>query len=172
MGKLLAIVEVDQDLKVYCQADGCTATVYKRVHVVDENGVIKILGGTCYSKIYGDSEYEQRFSHYTGIESRKLTPEEREMLLNNTEALIERFAAQAALKSLDNMEAPTLPQSPPQSKVVHCYYCGERMKTRANKPPVTGHKCELCLKFNRSPPNPRKGITKEKNALANRNENH
>lgn len=34
MEKLLAIVEVDEDLKVYCQAEGCTATVYKRIHVV------------------------------------------------------------------------------------------------------------------------------------------
>lgn len=75
MAKLLAIVEVDENSKVYCQADGCTATIYKRIHVVQTKEKIIVLGSTCYSKLYGGSEHVEKSSHYTGSESRKLTAE-------------------------------------------------------------------------------------------------
>lgn len=171
MAKLLAIVEVDENSKVYCQADGCTATVYKRIHVVNEREKIIVLGSTCYSKLYGGSEHEQKSSYYTGSESRRLTEEERQMLLNNTQALIEHFEAQAQAQAQAFSPVASNPHVPFQElplRDVKCHYCGTTMQTHAKKMPAVGYKCEPCIKFNRPSPNPRLGITKEKNALANR----
>lgn len=179
MGKLLAIVEVDENAKVYCQAEGCTATVYKRIHVVKDGEKIIVLGSTCYSKLYGGSEHEQKSSYYTGSESRRLTDEERQMLLSNTLALIDHFEAQAQAQAQIVVPkaievTPTNFLSSPQVMLrdVWCYFCGSSMKTHAKRTPPLGHKCELCIKYNRHSPNPKFGITKEKNALANRNETY
>lgn len=42
--RLLAVVEVPQADRVVCQAPGCKHPVYKRIHVVQKDGQLTVLG--------------------------------------------------------------------------------------------------------------------------------
>ena len=54
-GQLLAIVEVSPERRINCQAPGCGRSVYKRIHVVQENGALQVLGSECFKKLVGIS---------------------------------------------------------------------------------------------------------------------
>lgn len=94
---LLAIVEVEKEKRVYCPAAACTKTVYKQIHIVAENDRILVLGSKCYSTLCGTKKSRQ--SQYTGSTSRKLTAQERELLADNTAALIKKFEEEKALEA-------------------------------------------------------------------------
>jgi len=100
--KLLAIVEVDKDERVYCQSPACTRTVYRQIHVVELKGEILVLGSRCYSVLCGAEQASD--SHYTGTLSRRLTSEERELLLDNTKALIVKFEGERVLDELKTQQ--------------------------------------------------------------------
>ncbi len=51
--RLLAVVEVEKEQRIRCQQPGCNHTVYKAIHVVDEQGTLLVLGSTCFAKQYG-----------------------------------------------------------------------------------------------------------------------
>lgn len=191
MHKLLAIVEVHKDARVICQAEGCGRHVYKRIHVVLDEGRVSVLGQQCYSNIYlGGSDSDSTYSHYTGAESRKLTPEEIALLVGNTEWLIAQFEAELAARlenerllreahqrQLEQAEEQRRREQEARAQAaqntvlrdVKCHYCHLPMKTRAKSVPAVGYKCELCLKNNRSMPGrTRMGvITAEDNARLN-----
>jgi hypothetical protein len=95
--RLLAVVEVPQSDRVVCQALGCKHPVYKRIHVVLENGALTVLGSECFKKLFGE---ELSTPSYGSSEGRLLTAEERQLLIENTARLIAQFEAehQAALK--------------------------------------------------------------------------
>ena len=95
--RLLAVVEVPQVDRVVCQAPGCKHPVYKRVHVVQKDGQLTVLGSECFKRLFGEGHSTP--SYGTG-EGRLLTPEERQLLVENTVRLIAQFEAehQAALE--------------------------------------------------------------------------
>lgn len=93
MVTLLAIVEVDEEHKVQCQEPGCGHGVYKRIHVVDLDGKLMVMGSTCYAKRFGNAP--DLGPEFAGAGTgRRLSPEERELLLNNTAQLLAKFEAE------------------------------------------------------------------------------
>jgi hypothetical protein len=92
--RLRAIVAVDEKDRVQCQQPGCGHSVYAAVHVVEEDGHLLVLGSTCFAKRYGAPQALGQAQYGEGG-GRKLTEEERLMLLQNTEMLLAHFEAQA-----------------------------------------------------------------------------
>jgi hypothetical protein len=70
--------------------------VYRRIHVVRENGKLLVLGSTCFAKRYG-ADTALGSARFGAGEGRPLTQAERQLLVNNTEALLERFEEEAAV---------------------------------------------------------------------------
>jgi hypothetical protein len=89
--RLLAVVEVPQEDRVVCQAPGCKHPVYKRIHVVQKDGQLTVLGSECFKKLYGEGHSAPS---YGAGEGRLLTPEERQLLIENTARLIAQFEAE------------------------------------------------------------------------------
>ena len=94
--QLMAVVEVDQQDRILCQREGCGHSVYKRIHIVLENGSFAILGSECFQKLYGDGggDVEPRYGSSTG---RALSSDERIALIDNTARFIEMLEAQHIL---------------------------------------------------------------------------
>lgn len=95
LARLRAVVALDVNKRVQCQQPGCKHSVYAAVHVVEEDGRLLVLGSTCFAKRYG-SAHALGHAQYGGSGGRLLTEEERLMLIQNTQALLARFEAQAA----------------------------------------------------------------------------
>jgi len=174
MNKLLSIVEVDKDSRVYYQAPDCNRTVYKRIHVVEDDGEILVLGSQCYSILYDNEGRAKDYSYFTGTESRKLTAEERNLLLENTRKLIAQFESEK--KETENThdqkvdpyrQNEIVPSTTLHPRNVSCSYCGGAMQTPARSRPAIGYKCEICMIYHRPSPSLRNGITKAMNAKAN-----
>jgi hypothetical protein len=91
----MAVVEVDKAERVYCAQPGCHHTVYKAIHVVKDAGQLLVLGSTCFKKRYGGLN-ALGGAQYGGGNGKPLTPEERVLLEKNTQALLDRFAAEKA----------------------------------------------------------------------------
>ena len=165
MIKLLAIVEVDKNARILCQSKGCGKSVYKRIHVVNDNNKIIVLGQTCYSHIYGGNASiftDDVGAYYTSGKGRKLTADERNLLLKNTEKLIEQFENEKRNLPEEKIEYSALEAIPDKIlegakmlRDVNCHYCKQPMKTRAKSAPVVGYKCETCAKDNRGMPSGR-----------------
>lgn len=143
---LLAVVEVPERLRVVCCNSGCGRSVYRAVHVVRENGQLLVLGSTCFERRYGHGALGA--PRYGGGQGRTLSAEEREMLANNTAALIARFEAErheqlvldqarreAALRGLE--QAPNPAQTGGHGPGVSRAATGEvpAVKLRANDSP-------------------------------------
>lgn len=96
---LLAIVAVDPKHRVRCQQPHCGRGVYARIHVVEEAGQLFVLGSDCFARRFGEG-LARNFHGYGSDGGRLLTDVERELLLNNTRALLAQFEAerQRALK--------------------------------------------------------------------------
>ena len=103
--QLLAIVEVDHDKRVRCGSPGCGHSVYRAIHLVREGDRVFVLGSDCFKKRYGFASLEQ--PRYGSGAGRRLSIEERDLLLNNTAALVERFELEreASLRKLREMKA-------------------------------------------------------------------
>ena len=93
---LLAIVEVAESERVRCARPGCQKTVYKAVHIVRDGGQLMVLGSKCFAKLYGGLMALGQ-AYYSAGTGKVLTTEERQMLQENTEALLARFEAAEAL---------------------------------------------------------------------------
>ena len=88
--ELLAVVEVDKDDRVVCQAPGCGRGVYKRIHVVRHNGTLGVYGEDCFDRLFVGLSREAE-PRYGGGPGRLLSAEERQLLIENTERLITQF---------------------------------------------------------------------------------
>ena len=88
---LLAVVEVPHDERVRCAAEGCGHSVYRRVHLVRTDGSTKVFGSDCFARLFGSTPSGQAVPRYGTATGRSLTPEERALLTENTERLIEQF---------------------------------------------------------------------------------
>ena len=117
--KLLAIVSVDHADRVRCGQPNCGHSVYRRIHVVREGRQLLVLGSTCFAKRYG-TDTALGGAQYGGGEGRPLTESERQLLVDNTEALLARFEEEAALlqaakvKSDPPAQLPKAVIAPPQ----------------------------------------------------------
>lgn len=91
---LLAVVEVPHDERVRCAAEGCGHSVFRRVHLVRVDGSTKVFGSDCFSRLFESTPTGHVGPKYGGGAGRVLTAEERSLLVENTERLIERFEAE------------------------------------------------------------------------------
>lgn len=89
--KLLAVVEVPRDDRVRCQSTGCNHPVFRRIHVVRENSAIRVYGSECFKKLFAGFTVASSTPQYTSSDGRHLTDEERQLLIANTERLIQQF---------------------------------------------------------------------------------
>lgn len=91
--QLMAVVEVNQQDRILCQREGCGHSVYKRIHIVFDNGSFAILGSECFQKLYGDggSDIEPHYGSSTG---QVLSDDERQALIDNTARFIDMLEAQ------------------------------------------------------------------------------
>lgn len=101
--KLLAIVAVERAKGVFCQQPHCGHRVYARIHVVEEGGMLLLLGSDCFATRYGVAN-TTGFKGFGGGAGRVLTDVERELLLSNTAALLAQFEAERA-QDLERMAA-------------------------------------------------------------------
>ena len=85
--RLRAIVAVSPAERVRCQQSGCKCSVYAAIHVVEESGVLIVLGATCFSKRYGHLR-ALGDAQFGGGGGRQLTDAERQLLEQNTAALL------------------------------------------------------------------------------------
>lgn len=122
MPKLRAIVSVDSGDSVLCQHAGCGRKVYAAIHVVEIEGRLKLLGSTCFAIAFGTAGALGRPQFGGGgTGGRRLTDEERELLVHNTLALLERFQAEDthaaaqmhAYRSTTSVHAKPSGSSPP-----------------------------------------------------------
>lgn len=139
--RLLAIVEIPKDQRVYCQAEHCARTVYRRVHIVEDDGDILVLGSKCYSVLYEDDF--RSHSEYTGWSSRALSLAERELLIRNTRALIEKFEAEKQTQQRKRVVQNTV-VSETAERQVRCSYCLKPMLTALKRRPGRGYRCPNC----------------------------
>lgn len=93
---LLTVVEVSKDERVKCQAIGCNHSVYKRIHVIEENNTISVLGSECYKRLFGEVKRTPRYGVSKG---KLLTTEERMLLIDNTARLIASMEAEHELQA-------------------------------------------------------------------------
>lgn len=88
------MVEVPHEDRVRCGAPGCGHSVYKHVHILRIAGVLHVYGSTCFAREFGNQPLRSAKPHLTGSISRVLSPEERALLVANTELLIAQFEAE------------------------------------------------------------------------------
>lgn len=154
MAKLLAVVSVDKSQRVRCRAPGCKCTVYAQIYVVEtDEGKIQVLGSACYKNLYHKDESINKKPFYTGTSSRQLTEEERNLLDQNTEALIQKFEIELKQQKdfiqtgIDVQVSPHAHSNIPKSRKsrsVKCHFCGAIMETFLVRAPAIGYKCQRC----------------------------
>ncbi len=90
---LAAVVSVDREHAVQCQCRNCGHRIYAHVHmIVWEGGEIECWGSHCYARELAELARQRGISaEFTDAGERRLSDEERSLLLTNREALIERF---------------------------------------------------------------------------------
>jgi len=121
--ELLAIVEVPRDERVRCQAPGCNHPVFRRIHVVRDGDAVSVLGSECFKHLFTTLPLASATPKYSTSEGRHLTDEERQLLVENTRRLIERFEAEhqvelervAALQAARKQTAPAPPFPRPEA---------------------------------------------------------
>jgi len=125
--QLLAVVEVPSENRVRCQSAGCNHPVFRRIHVVRENSVVRVYGSECFKKLFAGLPVASSMPQYTSSDGRHLTEEERQLLIEKTERLIQQFeseyqaelARKAALAAARLAPVATPPSpTPPKPSVV------------------------------------------------------
>ena len=92
--QLLAVVEVPHDDRVRCQAAGCNHSVFRRIHVVREHSVVRVYGSECFKHLFVGLPVASSTPRYTSSEGRRLTEDERQLLIENTERLVQQFESE------------------------------------------------------------------------------
>lgn len=89
---LLAVVEVEPEKRIRCQALGCGHTVYKRIHVVSVEGELQVVGSDCFKRLFAGVIGSK--PSYGSSDGRRLTDEERKLLEQNTAELVAQLKAE------------------------------------------------------------------------------
>lgn len=138
--QLLAVVEVPHDDRVRCQAAGCNHSVFRRIHVVYENSVICVYGSECFKKLFVGLPVASSTPRYSSSEGRHLTEDERRLLIENTERLIQQFeseyqaelARKAALVAVRPASVQTTPSPSPPTQPATVVSAAARQATEAH----------------------------------------
>jgi hypothetical protein len=115
---------VPRDDRVRCQADGCNHPVFRRIHLVRENTVIRVYGSECFKRLFTGESVSSSTPRYTTSDGRELTEVERQLLIENTERLVRQFeeAYQADARRRAALVSPLPPRpestSPPTARVI------------------------------------------------------
>lgn len=112
---LHSVIEVPKGQSIRCQAPGCTASVWKAIHVVVMDGDIQLYGSTCFKKTFEGTGLGAGAPSYGSATGRVLTDAERLMLMENTSRLIalleeehhEEIAQQEALRAKKVVSLPS-----------------------------------------------------------------
>ena len=92
---LLAVIGVDKVDRVQCQCKGCGHGIYAAIHMVrSPGGEIQCWGSDCYAREVGLAQRPHAEPLYHGVNGRKLTEAERELLRTNRERLLAAFKAE------------------------------------------------------------------------------
>lgn len=92
--EFLTIISVAHSDRVQCQCKGCGHTIYANIHMVrTPDGDIQCWGSTCFARESGQIAFATA-PLYPSLGGRKLTDDERAMLLGNREVLIARFKSE------------------------------------------------------------------------------
>ena len=92
--QLRAIVSVSYPDRIQCQQPGCGHSVYRRVHIVHDSGITILLGSTCFAKRYGGAGALGQPNHGGSGDGLELTAEQRQILVDNTDALLAHYDQQ------------------------------------------------------------------------------
>lgn len=92
---------------MHCTQPGCGHSVWKAIHVVRDGAELLVLGSTCFEKRYGSGGALGTPS-YGGGSSRKLTQEERGLLVENTAAFMARIEDEERRRAVAQAEAQAL----------------------------------------------------------------
>ena len=87
--QLVAVVGVDPARRVRCQAAGCGHGVYRRIHIVRQSHSLSVYGFACFERLFGHLRGIK--PHFGSGAGRLLSDDERQLMLENTEALIAYF---------------------------------------------------------------------------------
>jgi len=113
--QLLAVVEVPHDDRVRCQAAGCNHSVFRRIHVVRENSVVRVYGSECFKKLFVGLPVASSMPRYTSSEGRRLTEDERQLLIENTERLVQQFESEYQAELARKAVLVAVPSTPTQT---------------------------------------------------------
>ena len=100
--ELLAILSVEKNKSIRCQIDGCGRPVHRAIHVLKSNGEILLCGSGCYDKLCGGKEVRPSYGSWG---ESVLTDEQRQVLLDNTEDLLQQLKAKYE-REIKKVEAP------------------------------------------------------------------
>lgn len=102
--ELVTIVTLPKDRRVTCQHDGCGRHVYAKVHVIRRQGTISFVGHVCFGKLFGNHELQPSIG---GKEGTRLSDEERERIVLNTEAFLAELKARYAAQDAEPLPTPS-----------------------------------------------------------------
>jgi hypothetical protein len=105
--ELLAVMTLEKADRVYCQAPGCTKSIYKRIHVVRTQVGIEFYGSVCFDKAMGAAQ--SLLPHYGDWGDRVLTAEEKRQLQHNTENFLSLLKTQFEQKAAVGHPPPPHP---------------------------------------------------------------
>lgn len=91
---LLTVVEFPKENRVLCGAEECGHTVYRRIHVVQDGALLKVLGSDYFKRLYGHLDPSASTPRYGSSEGRALTDAERTMLVDDTQRFIDQLEAE------------------------------------------------------------------------------
>ncbi len=150
----LAVIELPENEKVRCQVEGCGRSIYKAVHIVRTSTGLNVIGSRCFAKLYSSESCGKGW--LTGSVPRRLTAEERQFLIANTEALIKRLELMFEAESTQSEKIQRSEIAPTEThreklaeeRMVTCYYCKKPMRTVKLRTPALGFKCVTCKENN------------------------
>ena len=106
VAQLLFVASVDESRKLVCQAPGCGRAIAKAVHVIrDLTGAIRIVGSGCYVKLSGHEQATKHGAAIAGFDGRRLTPEERALMIADTAAFVASVEARLAAERAATQQA-------------------------------------------------------------------
>lgn len=106
VARLLFVASVDESRKLVCQAPGCGRAIAKAVHVIrDLTGAIRVVGSACYGKLSGHDQATKQGAVIAGFDGRRLTPEERALMLADTAAFVASVEARLAAERVATQQA-------------------------------------------------------------------
>lgn len=94
VARLLFVATVEESHRLVCQAPGCGRGIAKAVHVIrDQTGAVRVVGSGCFAKLSGHEQATEHGATIPGFDGRRLTMEERALMVADTTAFVARVEA-------------------------------------------------------------------------------